>query len=505
MDLGEQRRVKAVQDGGLDDEFPMEQNLAPRPRDQWAPPLPAARAKPTPFDGELREEVTNLLSRYTADAFDRAFIPTPTLTSPDDGAWIFLASCQYPSGLLDRKPAWNGYRRLAETLRESGRDNTDGNSLLVLTGDQIYSDATAGLFDPTDMDDRYRAPYDALFSQPEVRAVLRQVPSVMMLDDHEIAENWEPRMSDVTDAMARIRPVVDTQGKEGMQAYYDFQRRTGRRPAGGGNQLPNAFWFETNAGGVPVFVADTRTQRTPRTPGNLHRATIMDDDQHAALEAWLLEQKGKGDAPKFIVSPAIMFPFRRHTQRWVHEGGPGSGRERTSQAGVLRSDAWEGYPYSMARVLDFIATKAITNVVFLSGDEHLFCLASAKLVNEVTGVETRLHSVHGSPLYAPFPFANAHPGDFVPQHKIRFQAPISGNRYECTVQTMYKCCNGFAEIDCSRQSGKWEVKVRFHDADSDAAPGWHSLIDPRGGTETGAFAPAPPELSCGLAEPVAIP
>jgi cholesterol oxidase len=59
-------------------------------------------------------------------------------------------------------------------------------------GDQVYVDPTAGLYDPAGKDDRYRLPYEAWLRQQNVRGALRRIPSFMLLDDHEIDNNWEP-------------------------------------------------------------------------------------------------------------------------------------------------------------------------------------------------------------------------------------------------------------------------------------------------------------------------
>jgi hypothetical protein len=63
-------------------------------------------------------------------------------------------------------------------------------------GDQVYVDPTAGLYDPTAKEDRYRLPYEAWLRQKNVRDVLRRIPSFMLLDDHEIDDNWEAATGD---------------------------------------------------------------------------------------------------------------------------------------------------------------------------------------------------------------------------------------------------------------------------------------------------------------------
>ena len=60
----------------------------------------------------------------------------------------------------------------------------------------------------------------------------------------------------------------------------------------------------------------------------------------------------------------------------------------------------------MHALLAHIAENEIENVVFLSGDEHLSCVACASVYSE-SGKGALIHSVHSSALYAPFPFANS--------------------------------------------------------------------------------------------------
>ena len=64
---------------------------------------------------------------------------------------------------------------------------------VVLSGDQVYVDPTNGLMDPSLKDDEeYELPYENFLRAPAVRRVLKRLPVYAMLDDHEIANNWEP-------------------------------------------------------------------------------------------------------------------------------------------------------------------------------------------------------------------------------------------------------------------------------------------------------------------------
>jgi hypothetical protein len=108
------------------------------------------------------------------------------------------ASCHFPSDFLDHMPDEEGAEvgpadasllRLAEIL-----DTEEAPTLLLLAGDQIYVDATAGLFDPKTKDDLFRAPYERRGQSRGVLATMQRLNLRVetMLDDHEIRNNWEP-------------------------------------------------------------------------------------------------------------------------------------------------------------------------------------------------------------------------------------------------------------------------------------------------------------------------
>jgi len=117
----------------------------------------------------------------------------PEHSDRDDGKLCFaLASCRYAATVTDRELADEGFGRLRDLLvsESNGRPKPQ---LLFLAGDQIYADATAGLFDPTLGIERYDQRYLEAWTAPNAREVLRRVPVYPMLDDHEVEENWEGR------------------------------------------------------------------------------------------------------------------------------------------------------------------------------------------------------------------------------------------------------------------------------------------------------------------------
>lgn len=386
---------------------------------------------------QITGAVTALLALHPARRLESALLPKPAAGGGPDAARILLASCQYPAGLLDKVPAWASYRRMDELLRQG--DPTGGRGqVLILTGDQIYSDATAGLFDPTSLDDRYRRPHEMFLGQREVSSVLRRIPVAMMLDDHEIRDGWDRSFGG---------------GEEGIKAYRDFQRRVGPGFPNGSNRL----WFPINVGGAPIFVADSRTDRDPREPRTLTSSRIMSEEQEVELRAWL-KNLGQDPRPKFVVTPAMLLPRRLASTRYLgvgpHEGDP-------SWSSSIRSDGWDGFPASLLSILEFILENEIKGVVFLSGDEHLFCFARAELHGG--GKSNVVHSVHGSSLYSPYPFANAHRDDFALVDGFGWR-DRSDRDVQCRVEAEILEQQGFAEIRVRQDGDRWHVDTGFHDS-----------------------------------------
>lgn len=410
---------------------------------------------------DIRKEVSKALEQPVA-VLEPGYFPTPIRETQGQVPCtrVFVGSCQYPQGLLDAAPAWAGYTKLKSEL---GADA--GDSLLLLLGDQIYSDATAGIFDPFFLDDRFRRPHDALFSRSGVRSVLKRVPTVMMLDDHEIRDNWEPIADD-----PRPRESL----KEGLAAYKDFQRRAGPDPEAPSGDSPDPLWVAFTQAGLPFFVADTRTERRLRRAEAWDQSRIMSDTQCERLLAWLREA-GKDDrhVPKFIACPAMLLPRRRETQRQVTVG-PSA---RNAEAGPMRSDAWDGYPRSMRTLLHEIVKRDIPNVIFLSGDEHLFCRATVELHGY--GNTQTVHSIHSSPLYAPYPFANSMQAEFLDstdRFKLLAADPAEPEIVDCEVESGFETFkSGFAEIRVCKGTVGWSVEVRFHDAAGNSASKWYRL------------------------------
>lgn len=355
-----------------------------------------------------------------------------------------LASCQYPGGLIDRELA----RRSLDRLSAIGGD--DRPAFLVLAGDQIYVDATAGLFDPVALDRSRDGAYEAVgelllsFKGPGTRLYT-------MIDDHEIVDNWEPE--------AENSPTCDenlTLREEAVVAYVKKARQ--RKGAGHMDHYSNGdpLWYDfADPSGHRFFFADTRTTRTLRNSLTLLQARIMSCEQEDALKSWL--KSGPTRCASIIVSPSILLPRRL-----------ASAGDATA---ALHSDAWDGYPASLHALLAWLYEEQLSDVVFVSGDEHLSCAVSVTVTRwGDTRRPVRFHSIHSSALYAPYPFANGDKDLLAGTEEFDFfSADAAGNPvgYTCVTETFFPPPrNGFALIMLEPAAGSLGLRVAFHDCHS---------------------------------------
>ena len=410
--------------------------------------------------GAIDKAVKQLLGDQNVDALRKGLAEPHLAAAGADGTrreFVFAAaSCQFPSAMLEDEIAGASYKRLASRLANGKLPRPQ---FLLLMGDQIYVDGTAGLFDPTSQFDRFVRPYEILFRMKSVREVLRKLPAFMMMDDHEIADNWEPRVDD---------PRPDPDMIEGRASYLRYERGAGPPKHAPVCDSRHPLWYRFRFDGLPVFMADTRTERTARTARRILAARIMSAGQMSALLRWLSEQPD--DLPKIVASPSILLP--RHARAV----------QRKRVASALRSDGWDGYPSSLNRVLAHIANEKIRNVVFLSGDEHLSCVARVE-VAAAGGETVVVHSVHSSPLFAPFPFANSVRADLVATDEFGFHsardaddkcdtAPGIGGQYACRVDTEFAAPgDGFAVLRFHRDDGPWMMECEFNRAGDTPPPG----------------------------------
>jgi len=339
---------------------------------------------------------------------------------------IAFASCQYPAGMLDRPIAHRSFERLAAYLQQ--REGPMPERLLLL-GDQVYTDATYGLVDPARLDDRYRIPYEDFTDResgpfatlPQTFLALRR----MVLDDHEIRDNWEPGTGQDTQG----RPLPDPERDAALAAYWKYQRRC-IPPAGGEAHMTERgpHWR--------LFMADSRSAREPRTEKNIDTASILGAEQTRQLRDWLLQPRD--GALGIVTCSAMLLPrLRQHIDEPLYQ------------------DGWQGYPASLYGLLALLCEQEARDLVFLSGDAHLAC--DARVTVTSGSKQARFTSLHAPALYAPYPFANEEAANLLLRDTFVFR--VGERSYRCEVEASVlaggRC--GCGLLRAQRRAGAWTV------------------------------------------------
>jgi len=313
----------------------------------------------------------------------------------------------------------------------------------------VYVDSNAGALGsdayPGSADDAVRQAYDLTFRMPAFRRVTARLPMYMMLDDHEVRDNWQPlpHLSEDDDVAAGLRAFDRYQGVVNPVC----------------SALQPGRHFSFRPAGALVAVLDTRSQRDLRriTIGsrgtNWQRATIIAKESMRGLKTLLCQ--APDEAVKFIASPSPLIPFERAARQ--NQDG------KKAVADVMRSDGWAGYPDSMDELLEFIVTERLRKVVFLSGDAHLQAVCRVRLARDVV-----VHGVLSSGLYAPWPFANADARDYVQGPRGVVQSRPAERkrplRWKATVEELKSCpAPGFAvvEVNPLGDDPHGELRVRL--------------------------------------------
>lgn len=207
-------------------------------------------------------------------------------------------------------------------------------SALVMTGDQVYVDDMNAVVPDRDYPD-ILAKYRAAFSQPHIQALMASLPTYMILDDHEIEDNWPANASRNDNSLYH----------NAMAAYEIYQashgpaheRGPGEQPA----DQPPHYWYQFAQGDIEWFVMDTRTRRNLSADDR----RILDADQEHAVLKWLINSPAR---VKLLVTGVMLFPDSKSND----------------------GDTWKAFPEQRLRILESIRLHKIRNVVIISGDVH---------------------------------------------------------------------------------------------------------------------------------------
>ena len=251
---------------------------------------------------------------------------------PGRGKFAFLtSSCikpRFPYNPLSHPLTIPGLKHLAKWIPELHA------SFMLFLGDFIYIDVPHRF--GTDAE-TYRREYRQVYSSPDWSAASDSLPWLHVIDDHEIANDWDKQTADPYSAAT--------------DPWNIYHASLNPPPVS-----PNASYFEFIQGPASFFLLDTRRHRSPEYPllARSPDKTMLGAAQLSSILAFLKRDEPAGVKWKFVISS---IPF---TRNW-----------RLNSA-----DTWANYLHERRIILEAMWDVSLRGdgigVVVLSGDRHEF-------------------------------------------------------------------------------------------------------------------------------------
>ncbi|KAG8529664.1 uncharacterized protein KY384_005145 [Bacidia gigantensis] len=265
-----------------------------------------------------------------------SFTTAPPLAARGNKVTFLTTSCikpNFPYNPLSHPLHIPGLSHLSNVLDILARQ-----SFMLFLGDFIYIDVPHRHdSDPS----TYRAEYRRVYSSPFYQAVSYSLPWIHVIDDHEIANDWDQGLSApypaAIDPWMHYHHAANPPSVKSNRTYYTFRN-----------------------GPATFFMLDTRRYRSPSTaaPATDAAKTMLGKEQLDDLLAWLARPEPVGVKFKVVVSS---IPF---TRNWR----------------INAQDTWGGYLVERQKVLRAMWEVNINKqkqgnkvrVIVLSGDRHEF-------------------------------------------------------------------------------------------------------------------------------------
>jgi len=200
----------------------------------------------------------------------------------------------------------------------------------------------------------YRQRYAQYRSDADLQAAHAVAPWLVVLDDHEIENNWA---GDVRARPENPPGPLRPRRAAGLQAYWEnMPLRRAQRPHGADMQLyRRAEWGST----AMFHLLDTRQYRDDQPCGDDVDCPERTDPARTLTgpvqERWLAAGLRRSPARWNVLGQQVLF------SQLDIVGGAGRG---------FNTDTWDGYPGSRDRVVDSWVAAAVRNPVVLTGDIH---------------------------------------------------------------------------------------------------------------------------------------
>ncbi|KAF7872510.1 hypothetical protein EAF04_003431 [Stromatinia cepivora] len=301
----------------------------------------------TDFTQALKFSLPNHPERtyqWTTSNNHTGFFTTPPKPGhlPQSGSFTFFtSSCikpRFPYSPFDHALAIPGFKHMADVIKKI----PGGSQFMLFLGDFIYIDVPKR-FGVTVED--YRREYRQVYSSPDWPAVGQNLSWIHVLDDHEIANDWDKKTTGIYDAAAD------------PWHHYQTSVNPPRARQAGTYNTPRygATYFEFTQGPASFFLMDTRTYRDSSSdlPANSTEKSMLGAQQLADLLEFLKKSEPKGVKWKIVASS---IPF---TKNWR----------------VNSMDTWAGYLNERQIILEAmwdVGVRGGCGVVIISGDRHEF-------------------------------------------------------------------------------------------------------------------------------------
>ena len=197
----------------------------------------------------------------------------------------------------------------------------------------------------------YRAKYRLYRSDPALRRVQARFPTVMLWDDHEVANNYAGAEAD-----GGLPPEVHYTVARKRAAYKAFFESMPYSPPVGDRIYRTLKFGRT----VDLIVMDQRQYRAnqpcndaiaPACPELGQPRAFLGAPQMGFVQNALLSSKA---AWKVLANEVMIMPVKLPNNVFA------------------QFDSWQGYPVEREQLVGFIESKGIKDVVFATGDIHTF-------------------------------------------------------------------------------------------------------------------------------------
>jgi alkaline phosphatase D len=262
---------------------------------------------------------------------------------------FLLGSCNWSRGGLirigDAKASWEGVRALVAAASPD---------FMIHCGDQVYADIITGPLPQFMHLPYFRGLHQTAWKVKPTAEVLASLPNYMILDDHEIFDdfyNGKPYLGQPSQTICDFA----------KQAYQEYQHS--RNP----QDFSPGFYYSFQRSDAHFFALDVRTERHKGD-----NATMVGEEQLQTFLQWLLEHR---DEVKFVLtSVPFLAEVRSGDDKWC------------SRSFRFQRDA----------ILDFVSANGIGRLVFLTGDMH--CSAHTTMTLGRGPGAVVLHELMSSPI-----------------------------------------------------------------------------------------------------------